>query len=391
MTPHLDDDERRGRLAVRHGLTAGVADVTTLAEQLCGLHSTDPATVHLAAWARVPGFGVSDMEDALYDRRSLVRVLGMRRTLFVVPVEMAPLLQHGCAGPLASRERTRLIGLLESSGVADDGTAWLERVEEATVSALEERGQATATELTADVPELGEKYEYAPDKKYGGQFGMSTRVLFLLATDGRIVRGRPRGTWVSTQYRWAPLASWAPAAARVLDPDAARAELVRRWLTTFGPAPVSDLEWWTGWGKGATAKAVEANDVAEVRLDHGEGIALADDLEPTQDPGPWAALLPTLDSTVMGWKARDWFLGQHQHAVFDRNGNAGPTAWWNGRIVGGWTQRPDGTVVHHILDDIGVDGVTAIEAQAAALQEWLGDRRFVPRFRTPLDKNLSEG
>ena len=54
---------------------------------------------------------------------------------------------------------------------------------------------------------------------------------------------------------------------------------------------------------------------------------------------PWVALLPGLDSTVMGWKERAWFLGGHQHALFDVNGNAGPTVWCNGRIVGGWAHR----------------------------------------------------
>ena len=46
----------------------------------------------------------------------------------------------------------------------------------------------------------------------------------------------------------------------------------------------------------------------------------------------------------MGWYDRDWYLGGHRSQVFDTNGNAGPTIWWNGRVVGGWTQDGDGRV-----------------------------------------------
>ena len=38
--------------------------------------------------------------------------------------------------------------------------------------------------------------------------------------------------------------------------------------------------------------------------------------------------------TFMGWKERDWFLGEHAEPLFDRNGNAGPTVWRDGRVVG---------------------------------------------------------
>ena len=55
------------------------------AESMVGLHASDPATVYLAARARVRDFAHADLEDALYERRSLVRMLGMRRTMFVVP------------------------------------------------------------------------------------------------------------------------------------------------------------------------------------------------------------------------------------------------------------------------------------------------------------------
>jgi hypothetical protein len=62
--------------------------------------------------------------------------------------------------------------------------------------------------------------------------------------------------------------------------------------------------------------------------------------------------------------------------------------WWNGRIVGGWTQNADGAIVHRLLTDIGTDGRTAVEAEVARLQPHLRGTAVMPRFPSPLDKAL---
>ncbi len=115
---------------------------------------------------------------------------------------------------------------------------------------------------------------------------------------------------------------------------------------------------------------------------------LAGDEAPVGEVEPWAALLPGLDPAPMGWKERDWYLGEHRAELFDRNGNVGPTVWWEGRIVGGWAQRPDGELVVRMLEDAGDDARRAIDEEAARLRSALGDLRVTPRFRTPLERAL---
>jgi hypothetical protein len=90
----------------------------------------------------------------------------------------------------------------------------------------------------------------------------------------------------------------------------------------------------------------------------------------------------------MGWQARDWYLGPHKAAIFDTAGNAGPTIWADGHIVGGWAIRPNGEVVTKLLEDVGRAASLAVDAEAARLTEWLRTVRVIPRFPTPLYKEL---
>jgi len=110
-------------------------------------------------------------------------------------------------------------------------------------------------------------FPVARGKKYEGTQGVSTRVLFLLAADGHIVRGRPLGSWASTLYRWAPMKSWLGVQPEEIPAEAGRAKLVRTWLRAFGPGTFTDLRWWTGWTAGQLGKALADVPPVEVQLD----------------------------------------------------------------------------------------------------------------------------
>ena len=381
--------ERRARLVRRHHLGATGEDVATVSGDLVGLHSSDAASVYLAAHSRVRRFQARQLENALYEERSLARVLGMRRTMFVVPLRSVPIVHGACTRTLARLERKKTIRFIEEGGVAKDGARWLKKIEAATLELLEQRGTATAGELSREIPALRKKIPVGIGTKWEGTIGVSTRILFLLANDGVIVRTRPRGSWLSTQYEWSPLRSWLGIDVDGLEEEPARAELVRLWLASFGPGTTKDIKWWTGWTAAHTAKALRDVDAEEVDLDGTVGYVLPHDRGPVRATKPTAALLPSLDATTMGWFERDWYLGEHRPSLFDRNGNAGPTVWWQGKIVGGWAQRPDGEVTARLLEDVGADARKAIDRKLEALQEWLGEVRVIPRFRTPLERELS--
>jgi hypothetical protein len=270
---------------------------------------------------------------------------------------------------------SRLATEVENHGLADDGAAWLEDAKAAVLEVL--AGQAlTAQEVRALVPALEGRLDLSPGKKYAANVPVAPRVLTQLGVEGQLVRGENAGHWRLSRPRWTLMEEWlgdVPPAAKA---DEGYAELVGRWLRSFGPGTEDDLVWWLGSTKTAVRAALAAVGAVQVSLDGaGTGWVLPDDVGEVTPVEPWAALLPVLDPTVMGWKQRDFYLGPHAPHLFDSNGNAGTTAWWDGRIVGCWVQDDDGVVEVRTLEKLPKSALKALEAEAARLTDWLAGVR----------------
>jgi len=380
-------EQRRARLARRHHLLpgplpdAGPANVPGITESLVALHATDPATPYLSLWARLPGFTPADLDAALYRDRTVVKHLAMRRTLWVVSPADLPVVQSAASDRVAANEARRLAADVERAGVAPDGHAWLRTAGDAVVDHLHAAGPCSARELREALAELAGTYDPAPGKTWGGQSHLAPRVLTVLAARGHIVRGPNDGGWTASRPRWVTAAHWVTPGEPVHADDAGAA-LVRRWLAAFGPATLTDVKWWFGATLTWARKALSDIGAEEVLLDGSTGYVLPGDDEDHDVPS-WCALLPGLDVTTMGWFDRDWYVGDHRAQVFDRNGNAGPTVWVDGRIVGAWRQDGAGRVELVLLEKVGRTVARALADRAEELTGWLAGVRISPRFPSP--------
>ena len=270
----------------------------------------------------------------------------MRRTMFVVPDDLAPVVQAACTDAIAARERTRLVKRLQDAGVAADAGAWLAEVErgDAGRAARPRRGgggRAVGRRAApADVGADGRRQALrGPAERLDVGAGAA---LDATAASCAAARG-DRGSRASTAGRRSS------AGCRTACPSGTPRRRRPSWrVATWRPSgrPRSPT---CGGGRagppGRRRPPSSRLDTAEVDLGGGAtGVVLADDLEPVAAPEPWVALLPALDPTPMGWSGRAWFLGDHGALLFDRSGNVGPTVWADGRIVGGWAQRDDGEI-----------------------------------------------
>ncbi|WP_067438835.1 winged helix DNA-binding domain-containing protein [Nocardioides jensenii] len=376
---HIDDDERRSRLARRHAIAPQhrVADAVAATRAMTVLHATEPPSVHLSVAARSDA-EVADVDAALYDDRTLVKQLAMRRTLFVFPRDLLPAAWGSASARVATQEHAKIAKDVVRAGIDDDGAAWLARAEKAVLALLEQGARSTA-QIREAVPELAGKVAVGrPDAKWGGEVPIAPRVLTWLGARGLLVRGTNTGHWRLSRARWTPMGEWLGTVPEPLSTDEGYAELVRRWLRTFGPGTTRDISWWLGSTVTAARRALDDLAAVEVSLDGGgTGWVLPDDVDPVPPVGDWAALLPVLDPTTMGWKERGFYLDPEDVPyLFDSNGNAGTTAWWNGRIVGCWVQDDDGVVSVVPRGSLPGAATAALVAECDRLTRWLGGIRI---------------
>ena len=177
------------------------------------------------------------------------------------------------------------------------------------------------------------------------QQSAGSRVLPLLAAQGRLLRGRPRGTWISGQYRWVPTQAWlgertrpTPAARHgPRSSELAPGERARGRSSTSAGGQGSPRERFARRSpRSARSRSSSTGRRARARRRPRPGRE-----PPSRQPRS------SRRSTRRRWAGRSGSgtSGRTAPVLFDRNGNAGPTVWWDGRVVGGWSQRGDGEIV----------------------------------------------
>lgn len=390
------DEHRRARIARRHGLHRehryeSIGAATTA---MTALHATEPSTPHLSLNARVRQLAVAEVESALYDDRTLVKPMAMRRTLWVVTRDLLPAVV-GSAGRRTADVQIRLLAREAPELEQQLGPDWLAKATRDIVECLEGR-ELSAKALRDELPHLAGTFIAAPGSKWSAEIATLTRLLTILSASGAVVRGRNAGHWRISRPRWTSMASWLEHGLLPTDAKRGYAEIVRHLLWTFGPATETDLAWWLGATKGVVRTALRDNEALAVQLDSGAiGWVLPDDtadLEQPPERRPWVALLPTLDPTTMGWRERDFYLhAEHTPYLFDRAGNGGTTMWANGRIVGCWVQDEHERVTPVVMANVSRDQRRLLDIEAARLDEFIGGEHVHNVFASPQMKHQPLG
>jgi len=366
----IPDVERRARLARRHALapSARVDSPEGATRAMTVLHSTEPATVYLSCWARTDHLTIDDVDRALYRDRTLVKQLAMRRTLFVFPRDLLPAVWGSASVRVAAAEGGRMAKDAVAAGLGDDGVAWLDRARGLVLDLLADHPEGLgAAQIREQVPEIAVKVAVSAGSVWG-----ASRVLTHLGATADVVRAVNTGHWRTSRPRWTLMRHWLDDVPAPLASADGYRELVRRWLETFGPGTETDLVWWFGSTKTMVRTALAELSAVAVELEGGAtGWVLPDDVDEEPAIEPWVALLPVLDPTVMGWKERSFYLGGHAPQLFDTNGNAGTTAWVDGRAVGCWLQDDAARVQLRLLEPVPAAARAALQVEAERLTAWL--------------------
>ncbi len=364
---------------------AGITDA------VLALHASDPATVYLSCLARMANPSIPVIEDTIYEDRSIVRHHAMRRTIWVMGRETVRLAHATATAKIAAAEQKRNIKAAANAGI-DDPETWFLDAQAEVIAHLARVGSRSTRQIGEELPHLAVPLEYG-SAKHTATLNAHSKLLQGAAFDGNIVRVRPGGTWISSEYPWTVTEDWLGEPIAGLEKRPAAAALVDRWLRRFGPGTETDLVWWFGETKTLIRNALADAEAVEVELDDGSlAWVAADDVDPEDEVGPWVRLLPGLDPTAMGWKERDWFLDPRWVGpMYDRFGNIGPSIWADGRIVGGWMQRADASINVELFTELDAVHRRALDEAIGQLEAAVGDVVVKPRFPARMTKTLAAG
>ena len=225
-----------------------------------------------------------------------------------------------------SRERRRLIGCSRTRASRPTAPRGCGPVRAATPGrALHDHGaQAAAVELTADVPELGVKLRFGAGKRWAAEVGHvdpcpvpARRPRARSCARVRAARGSPDSTGGRRSTRGS-----ARRRSRCHTAEAT-AELLAPLARRVRPATTTDIRWWTGWTHARRTRRSTRSTSPRWRLETATtGVRAGRRRAPVRSRAV-GGVAARARPTTMGWKERDWYLGAHGPALFDRNGNAG--------------------------------------------------------------------
>jgi hypothetical protein len=304
--------------------SASPADV---ARTLCGLHAQLAASAELSVWARVEGLGRDDVREALEEERSLVKTWAMRGTLHL----------------LAAEDLALYVAVLGPNW-DDPGGAWLRGfgvTREQYITILETVPKAlgarprTREQLADKVgevagPELREKLLSG----WGALLKPSAR-------RGELCFGPNRGRNVTfvRPDRW--LRGF-----RRPGRVEARRELVRRFLSAYGPATADELGRWLGFRAGLKPMlAALGDELVEVDAARSPAWLLAADLDELRAASKPKSvrLLPAFDPYIVGFRPRALLVdAEHEAKIFRPQAWFSPVVLVGGRAAGIWKRERRG-------------------------------------------------
>ena len=170
------------------------------------LHATEPASVHLAAWAR-SGATRDEVDAALYLDRTVVKQLAMRRTVFGFPRELLPAVWGSASARVAGQQVRQLAKEVERAGITGDGPRWADEHLDLVRSLIERDGPLTTSEVRERLPALDARITRGKDA-YQVDVAIAGQVITALAASGAIVRGTNDGGWKLSRPRWTDAAAW---------------------------------------------------------------------------------------------------------------------------------------------------------------------------------------
>jgi len=314
------------RLARQHLNGKGRANVVTLCRDVGGVQAQVSSAAELQLWARNHALTGAGIQAALWNQRTLVKTSLMRQTLHWIPASEFSLY-------IAALQRSRLAFLRRIMWkYASVAPRQIDTLTAAIVEALAD-GPLTRRELAERItPRVSKQVRKWMKIAWGI---MTVRPALV---EGLICYGPDRGpepTFVLAD-RWLP-------GQKEVDEAEAQRFLLRRYLSSFGPAALRDFCKWAGLPVRETASVWEdlRPELIEISVEGRESWLLRRDqaaLENSRGDEPQLRLLPSFDPFLLGHAAKDHIVeARHYKRIFRAGARVSPAVLLGGRAIGIWS------------------------------------------------------
>ncbi len=337
-------------LAKHHLLDRDGADVSSVADDLVGLHATANVTPYLSLFNRIKRFSPDDLDNELYRRKSLVRIRAMRRTFFLFTARLLPIAAEATRFP-----RERVSKSLAHAGIS---TGEFERLSNLMLNCLAS-GPKTLPEIKRDVSRESSR---SLDWKRGRRVTRRTNlgVVLQLLLIQRRVQSQPEqiewksinwdgyGTRTFTRIRKVTYTSVASTVTGSTNTEEAKVKLAELYVKQYGPVTVDDIAWWMDESKPEVLRLLAQlpDKLTAIRaLGHAGRLLLHPDdlpvLQKTREVDDCVRFLPYEDPYAKSRKHREFMIPNASERQVYPMGNALPTVISNGQIVGTWSIMAD--------------------------------------------------
>ena len=294
---------------------------------------------YLSIMVRRPSSHPGDLEEALLNDRSLIRVSAFRASLFLIGTSDYPIYFRALY-PLL---RSNSLNKLEQAGLSENTLIKWGKI---------------LSEINFQMPASHEQviaWLY-PAKEKLPEIDLQRLILRKLCDFGILIRIHAKG-WKGNDFSYALLKNWlSDLRLSHENPESARTETIRRYLKCYGPASVDDMAWWTGLPATQISRSVSHLRREAVRIPlegHKEEMyalrGCVDDMRKPPECENHILFLPPWDPYPLAWHNRKRIIDRElADWVYDAIGNASGTIVENGRIVGVWQFRDSQTNVFEL-------------------------------------------
>jgi len=307
----------------KHHLTEAsqIDDILKIVEDLCGLHATGTIEPYIQVFIRSKNFHKEDLDAELYIKKTLGKIRGMRKTLFIFTKGLMQIVHPFAKTLTEDREQKYL--------------------EYRNISSEEYK------ELSQEILDLLQKEELSTSqiKQKVKTKKDLVAVISVMCDQMHLIRGKPISSWKDRRLLYAPFRTYFPdiSLTKYTETEALKL-LIKKYIHSYGPVTVDDIVWWSGVTKTKLNSIISQleTELADIRisdLDYDYFLVSSDinSLEKSNSQQTTVNLLPLLDPYMMGYRHRERYVNMNRYEyIFDRSGNATQVVLQDGYVIGIW-------------------------------------------------------